>query len=300
MNERKRERNAQERHPFDILNQAHNEILLPNPTVYDKILYPTFPTPKNNTTVCEPNLERVHVKVVDGELTASKQTIIDGRDRDRARNAVVREYVRRQHADLVVERRVAPDEPVDLLRDGPAGEPADEGVEEQLGAPVRVFLPPVELVVDRERDTLLEAAEGVRRPADDVAAETHGHVVGCRSLRSLRIRERLGPDLLELVGGVDEGGVLDGLPAEEGVVTDEESDLTIAASYGRGEQKHTIGRKDEEHIPESDEVHDTVLNVIVRHLHACMTSTNVPPAHQQPVLITPKPQNEKTYHTHAE
>lgn len=45
-------------------------------------------------------------------------------------------------------RGLAPEELMDLRRDGPAAPPLDERVEEQLAASVRVFLPSVQLVVD--------------------------------------------------------------------------------------------------------------------------------------------------------
>lgn len=89
---------------------------------------------------------------------------------ERESERTVGEHVR-QHAELVVYRRGAPDEHTQLLRDRPHAPPVDERVEDQLVAPVRALLPSIELVVARQRHALLEPALAVRRPPDDVPTQ---------------------------------------------------------------------------------------------------------------------------------
>lgn len=114
---------------------------------------------------------------------------------------------------------------MNLVRDGTPAPPLDDGVEQQLATAVCVLLPPVQLIVDGERDTLLEATLGVVRPADDVTTELqtkrHVEVLG---------HVGLGPDLLDAIL-VHECSILKCAPPEEGVVTDEGSDLTVGASW---------------------------------------------------------------------
>ena len=114
--------------------------------------------------------------------------------------------------------------------------PLHEGVEQQLRAPKRVLLPPIQLVVDGEGDAFFECAVGVRGPADEVAAlheaECHVEVFGDVGF---------GPDFFEAVGGVDEGGVLEGAPSEEGVVADEGSYFAVCAGC-KASSKETYHR----------------------------------------------------------
>ena len=86
-------------------------------------------------------------------------------------------------------------------------------------------MPTVELIVARERDTLLESAVGVRRPTDDVSTkhQPEGHVEVLRDVR-------LAPDLLLPVCLVDERRILERGPAKEGIVADEGRDLTVRAT----------------------------------------------------------------------
>lgn len=173
----------------------------------------------------------------------SKQHVVDNGDRDRSGDTVcktrdklahkreekgrkgrtVREHVR-HHRDLVVHRRIRPQKLVNLSINRPMSPPLHERVEQQLATPIRVLLPAIQLVVDRQGHTLLEPAVGVRRPANNVPAqlqpERHVEIFG---------HVGLGPDLLDPVF-VDEGGVLDGFPAEEGIVTDKGGDFTVGAS----------------------------------------------------------------------
>ena len=148
------------------------------------------------------------------------------------------------HGELVMQRRVRPQELVDLVRDRALPPPLDERVEQQLVTPyprthhqrdinqhgcagltVGVLLPPVQLIVDGERHSLLEATLRVRRPADNVAThlqtkrhiEVFGHV-------------RLGPDLLLTICGIHERSILQCFPAKEGIVADEGRDLTVRAT----------------------------------------------------------------------
>jgi hypothetical protein len=139
---------------------------------------------------------------------------------------------------------------MNLMSNRALAPPLSDRVEQQLVTAVRVLLPPVELVVASERHALPEAAVRVGRPAHDVAThldtERHVEILG---------HVRLGPDLLLAVGGVNECSVLDGLPAEERIVTDERSDLAVGARH-RDTPVDTAG-----------EVCDTVLEVVVGDLH---------------------------------
>lgn len=123
----KRKQNAQERNPLDILQQSANQAPLAQPILQNR--EPDVTRPKEHNSRSQPDLERVHVEIVDGELPA-EETVVDDADGDGAGDTVVGEHVG-QHGDLVVEGRVGPDESVDLGGDGATGEPADEGVEEQ-------------------------------------------------------------------------------------------------------------------------------------------------------------------------
>lgn len=98
------------------------------------------------------------------------------------------------------------------------------------------LLPSVQLVITSERDTLLEPSVRVGGPPERVSS----HLQSKRHVEVLR-DVRLGPDLGETVVGVDEAGVLDGRPSEEGVVTDEGSDLSVGATKRDGLVETTRG-----------------------------------------------------------
>ena len=93
---------------------------------------------------------------------------------------------------------------------------------------IGVLLPPVQLIVDGERHSLLEATLRVRRPADNVAT----HLQTKRHIKVFR-HVRLGPDLLLAICRVDERSILQCFPAKEGIVADEGRDLTVRATWIR-------------------------------------------------------------------
>ena len=95
---------------------------------------------------------------------------------------------------------------------------------------VSIFLPPIELVVDRQRHAFLEPAFRVRRPTSDRSSsatkenptsdeedgpdDEPAHLQAQRHVEVLR-HVLLAPYLLLPVGRVDERGVLDRLPSQE-------------------------------------------------------------------------------------
>lgn len=130
---------------------------------------------------------------------------------------------------------------MDLMRDWTLAPPLDQGVEHELAAPcqdreydgwiptkigptIGVFLPAVELIVDRKGYTLLETAVRVGCPSNDVSTqlEAQGHVEIFGDIR-------FGPYLLHAIGFVDERRVLNSSPPEESVVTDKWGNFAISA-----------------------------------------------------------------------
>lgn len=56
---------------------------------------------------------------------------------------------------------------MDLVRNRTLTPPFDKWVEQELAAPIGVFLPSIELIVDSERNTLLESTLRIGSPSDD-------------------------------------------------------------------------------------------------------------------------------------
>jgi hypothetical protein len=181
---------------------------------------------------------------------------------------------------------------VDLVVDGSLVKPLDEGVEEQptrvvnqpvneghtthaLITPICIFLPPIQLVVDRERYSLFEPAFGVRRPPDDIPLpekpqrhieiladiilapyldlSSPGPVPG--SSFTLLIR----PSAIPLVRikidiSVYKRSILQGAPSQKGIVSYERRDFSVGAH-------HTDG-----FVDAAREVRNGVLEVVVRDL----------------------------------
>jgi hypothetical protein len=101
-------------------------------------------------------------------------------------------------------------------------------VEQQLITSISVLLPARKLVVDCKRDTFLEAVAGPGSKADDVAIdlETQGHV---EIFGNVRFR----PELLVAIF-VKVGDLLNGGPAEDGVVADKGGDVAVGDGIGDG------------------------------------------------------------------
>jgi len=98
-----------------------------------------------------------------------------------------------------------------------------EGVEKELGTAIGVFLPASEFVINGQRDTFFEAVAENSAEAENVAVglQAEGHV-------EVFADGVFGPVLLRRATGKGEGDVLDGGPAEDGVVADEGGDVAIS------------------------------------------------------------------------
>ena len=92
-----------------------------------------------------PNLKTAKVVATDWELE-SEQEVVEEREWECCRNAVVREHVG-EHTNLVVDWRRAPYEGPELLRDGGPVPPLLDGIENELAATECVLLPTVQFVV---------------------------------------------------------------------------------------------------------------------------------------------------------
>lgn len=104
----------------------------------------------------------------------------------------------------------------------PFVDPLVDRPEEQLVATVRILFPPSQFVVHGQRDTFFEALASPCGKSNDVAVrlqlERHFEILG---------DVVLGPELLVSVL-IEVANLLDGGPAEDGVVTDEGGDVTVA------------------------------------------------------------------------
>ena len=176
---------SQERNPHDVLPEHAQDRRLAEPVLEQGEADVAGAVEDGGAG--ESDLETVRVEAVDGELEA-EQDVVDDTDGDRARDTVVREHVR-HHRELVVKRCARPQEPVNLVGDRALLPPLHNRVEQQLVTAftpchdersyralgettmptIGVLLPPVQLIVDGERHSLLEATLRVRRPADNVA-----------------------------------------------------------------------------------------------------------------------------------
>lgn len=111
-----------------------------------------------NDSHTNPHLPRREVKVVDVVGEPPDHDIVGEGERDGGRNGVVGQDVA-QDGDLGGYLDVGEeDEAQEEAREGAAGWPADEGVEDEFVAAVGVFFPAGELVVDGEGDAFFEAA----------------------------------------------------------------------------------------------------------------------------------------------
>ena len=144
---------------------------------------------------------------------SAERGIVRKRGKKRKGKRTVREHIR-QDCEFVMERCTTPDEPMDGGVDRTLGQPLGERIKQQLGTPVRVLPPSVQLVVDRKRDTLLESAVGVRGPPNNITLflQSQGHV---KVLRDIMFR----PNFLFLISRIHEHRVLNGRPPEKTKVT---------------------------------------------------------------------------------
>ena len=94
-----------------------------------------------------PNLKTAKVIAADRELQP-EQEVVEEREWESRRDAIVREHVR-EHTNLVVDWSRAPYEGPELLRDGGPMPPLLDGIEDELTAAECVLLPTVQFVIAR-------------------------------------------------------------------------------------------------------------------------------------------------------
>jgi hypothetical protein len=112
------------------------------------------------------------------------------------------------------------------------------------------LLPAIEFVENRQRYTLFEATTVVTSKADNVTSDLQAKC-DIEVLRHVALRPKA--DVTFFIRRVSNR--LDGFPSQEGIVTDERSDLT------------TANRKPDCSVHEVGEVGDAVLEVVPRYLH---------------------------------
>lgn len=242
------EENNEHRHPFDVLEERSKQSLLTDTVAHDSQRDVTETDEDNDQT--EPHIPGVEVVLVEVSVEPTDGEVVDERQDPGGTNSVVCSNVR-QNSNLGSHTNLGDQELVAKRRERTLCEPHVQRVEEQLVAAIGVLLPTGQLVVHGKRDTLLETFASPSGETNNVAVtlETQGHVEVFR-------HSILSPELLVVVL-VKVGYLLDSLPAENSVVTDEGCDVTVGDGVfdGRIDQVGEIGDTVLEEGP--GDLHDT-------------------------------------------
>src|SRR6478752_8875025 len=123
-------------------------------------------------------------------------------------------------------------------------------MKDKLVASISVLLPSVQLIINRQRHTLLKATIMIRRQPTYHTSHLHSQT-DIKILRDMRVR----PPLSDLIRGIDKRNTLDSLPSQKRIVAHERRDIASANTILDG-CVHNVG-----------EVCDAVLKDVMRNLH---------------------------------
>lgn len=204
--------------PLDVLEEGAKEGFLSDPVPHDGQRDVSEAVEDDDDA--EPDLPGVDVVFVEVAVEPADGEVVGrGHDPGRADGVVGADVG--DDGDFGGEADVGEEETTEERGEGTFVHPFAHGMEEQLVAAIGVFFPAGQFVIDSEGDAFFETFARPGGQADDVAvtlqAEGHVEVLGDVGF---------GPEFLVAVF-VDVGDLLDGGPAEDGVVADEGGDVAV-------------------------------------------------------------------------
>lgn len=240
---------GKKRDPGEVLDDSVEETALTSPVAQDGKGKIAKSGEHNNDGKID--LERIDVEVVKRTVQpAHKEVVGQSQDPSRAKREVGTDVG--HNGELGWERHARAHEAQEELGERSPGRPVAEWLENQLGATVGVLLPTGQLVVDSERDTLLETFTSIATEANDVSVglQTKSHV---KVLRDGLLR----PELLVVVVLAVIADGLDSGPPHDSVVTDEGRNITVSDSELDGSIDQVSEEGDSTLEERIGDVHDT-------------------------------------------
>ena len=219
---------------------------LANPISHDGQGNVAQPVKDNNNR--KPDLPRIDVVLVEVAVEPTNRKVIRRRHDPRSTNSIISPDVGNDR-DLRGEADIREQKLAEEFSERTTIDPLTDRMEEKFIATIGVLLPSSKLVVDSQRDTFFETLASPSRKTDNVA-------IALKAKRHIKILRHVGfrPELVVAVF-ILVGDLLDGSPAEDGIVADEGSDVAVGDGVANGG------------VDEVGEEGDAVLEIRVDDLH---------------------------------